>query len=346
MRQTMTCAAALLVAACGADAVPTNAVAASDGAAGAIAAVSTAAAAQPENWTGEYEGSTDGGKGSLSIRPSGANRYNVAMETFSGDGCSGEVEGGAIAAKGQLVMTAPVPDDSGRVCRVVLTNAGKSVRASSTDCSYFHGMGCGFDGTFAKKGNPVQSAPSGTAVVGGARGFMEEGGAVGCSNGAVDEWTGRVLDRISANDECGAGASTDRQDSGAAGYWMLADGQPQKIGILSGADDYGFDPLYLTCEGGRGQITLMIVEQTKAKPAKQTVTFNVDGRAIAVPITVSVDEWGAVDASANLGGVHPLLAALPSAQNIRMTVAGRTLPLPVKGLKSNWSAFKRGCGIR
>lgn len=163
MRQMMTCTAALLVAACGAEATP-NTPAMTENSAALPVATAAAAEVQPDGWAGEYKGRTDGGNGQVSIRATGSNGYAVAMETANTEGCGGEVEGRALVSNGHLVMTTPIPDGNGQACRIVLTRTANGISAEATDCSYFHGMGCGFDGTFARSGGGAVTAHPSTSA--------------------------------------------------------------------------------------------------------------------------------------------------------------------------------------
>ena len=98
MRSLMTCAAALLVAACGAEATPENDAAEQGTTLSAVPAANAATPARPQSWQGSYRAFFDGADGSIRIDPpSGSNpTYTISMNMANG-GCSGEALGSGTA---------------------------------------------------------------------------------------------------------------------------------------------------------------------------------------------------------------------------------------------------------
>lgn len=290
MRQMMTCAAALLVAACGAEAVPTTAVTDSDSSAGATTAVAAATAAHPESWPGSYRAFFDGADGTINIDPpSGSNpTYNVSMAMGNGS-CSGEALGSGTAKGNAMTVIVPVGNsaEGWQECRISLTRGAEGLAVSeASNCRELHGAACAFSGmakkTSAKAGDGIASSASGvTADLGAGRSYMEEGGAVGCSNSAVGGRAGRVLDRISANDECGEAAKAEPVTALKGTNWIVGKWVDPEYGGCADQSGFVFKPdgtYAKDSERGRWRLRDM----------RLTLTATYAGQALAEPVIMPV----------------------------------------------------------
>lgn len=79
-------------------------------------------------------------------------RFGVALQTGTRKGCSGDVRGVA-KAKDATTIILIKPNESGRLCNVVFkfSKDFQNVSTSVSDCSYYHGASCGFDGALKRK---------------------------------------------------------------------------------------------------------------------------------------------------------------------------------------------------
>ena len=118
-------------------------------------------------WLGTYMARVEGGTATMSIANGGApSRYRVGFEVTTPSGCSGEVDGVAVASGNRLSLIVPVPD-SGSQCRIDINRNGARVAAQESDCFYFHGAQCEFSGSYARQGGAA--APSRVSAAASAR---------------------------------------------------------------------------------------------------------------------------------------------------------------------------------
>jgi len=111
-------------------------------------------------FAGHWEGQFDGGEGSATISQvaEGRNAYAIDLEVAGREGCGGSVHGTGSVRGNSLAM---VKADTGEQCKVTFTRRGQSLVSQESDCSYFHGMSCGFSGTARFKHATDTLEPSG-----------------------------------------------------------------------------------------------------------------------------------------------------------------------------------------
>lgn len=162
MRHASILTVLLLLGACGgsADDVPTaNAPEPANVAAPAPAATPAGAVPGVSGWAGTYDGTFEGGTGTVAIAEADADgRFKVNLDVGA-PGCAGQAEGLAAPAGDALVLTLDRGSDDTRVCQVGITRDGDSLEIEERNCLSYHGASCSFAGTAARRG----SQPAATA---------------------------------------------------------------------------------------------------------------------------------------------------------------------------------------
>ena len=116
------------------------------------------AASGSDTWPGTYAARVEGGTATMSIGAGGgAGRYRVGFEVVTPSGCSGTVDGMAVASGNRLSLIVPVPDSASQ-CRVDISRSGGRLAAQESGCFYFHCAQCTFTGSYARQGAAATAA--------------------------------------------------------------------------------------------------------------------------------------------------------------------------------------------
>jgi len=109
---------------------------------------------------GEWEGQLTGYDGSMTVKQSGAS-YQADL-WVGGSGCGGGFTGQGELNGNILKLVDPTEDQS---CVITVKFESKTAQVSEDNCMYYHGGGCGFDGTLTKISDVVAADPTTARVV-------------------------------------------------------------------------------------------------------------------------------------------------------------------------------------
>lgn len=185
MRKVTFVGMAAILGACGGVATSSNNSAESAAQGGAKAAPQARSGAGGDSWVGDYAGDGDGGGTQFAVRAGRVTGTYAVTGELVGDGeaqgCAGEISGNATAAGSRLTLVVPIPEDSMQ-CRVTFTRQGTRVQVEEENCSYFHGMSCGFSGNVSRRRSaaaaPAPVPAAGQSMLGA---WVQEGGY--CASG-------------------------------------------------------------------------------------------------------------------------------------------------------------------
>lgn len=103
------------------------------------------AAAPSSSISGTWNGSL-AGDGQMEVKPA-PNGFDIALNVSSPSGCSGTIEGTGQLSDNMLTLTKKEDD---QVCTISIKFAGDTASINENNCSSYHGVACGFDGTLKK----------------------------------------------------------------------------------------------------------------------------------------------------------------------------------------------------
>ncbi|MFA9202575.1 MAG: hypothetical protein ACEQSD_01065 [Flavobacteriales bacterium] len=107
----------------------------------------------PSSVIGEWEGQLTGYDGSMTVTQSGTG-YQADLGV-GGSGCGGSFTGRGELKGNILKLVDPTEDYS---CVITVKFETNTAQVSEDNCMYYHGAGCGFDGTLTKLSNPPTAA--------------------------------------------------------------------------------------------------------------------------------------------------------------------------------------------
>jgi hypothetical protein len=96
--------------------------------------------------SGAWKGSLEG-DGEMKISPA-VTGFDVGLSVSSPSGCTGSIEGSASLVNDVLTLTKKEDD---QVCTVTIKFSGDSAEVDENNCSYYHGVACGFSGTLHRQ---------------------------------------------------------------------------------------------------------------------------------------------------------------------------------------------------
>jgi hypothetical protein len=94
--------------------------------------------------SGTWKGSLEG-NGQMEIKPT-ATGFDVALDVSNAE-CTGSIEGTGSLSGNTLIISKKEDD---QVCTITIKFAGNTANIDENNCSFYHGMACGFSGTLNK----------------------------------------------------------------------------------------------------------------------------------------------------------------------------------------------------